>query len=166
MIMVIGVLIFSFFLESIVSNFIPLDTNFFVPLFSLISLIIIYPYFNGEKMNYLKVCAGIGLLYDVVFTDTLMMNLVFFILLGLFICFMNQLFSNNVFSVILISAIIIFFYRVMGYGILCLSGLFVFHMERLWESIFSSLLLNLIYASIIYLITDFLAKKYHIRKID
>ncbi len=166
MTIVVVVLIFSFFLESIISNFIPLDTNLFVPLFTLISLIIIYPYFNGEKTNYLKVCAGIGFLYDVVFTDTLMMNLVLFVLLGLFICFLNQLFSNNVFSVILISVVIIFLYRVMEYGILCLSGLFAFHMERLWESIFSSLLLNLFYVSIVYLITDFFAKKYHIRKID
>lgn len=163
---IFGVTILSFFLESIISNFIPLDSHFFVPLLSLMSLILIYPYFNGEKEDYIKVSALMGFLYDVVFTDTLLLNLVLFILIGLFICFLNRLFSTNFFSIVLVSVLVIIAYRFMNYGILCLSGLFEFQMIRFIDSILCSLLLNVIYVILLYFITDFLAKKYRIRKLD
>lgn len=158
--------IFSFLLESIISNFIPLDSQFFIPLFSLMSLVLIYPYFNGKKNEYLKTCITIGFLYDVAFTDTLILNLVLFLLIGFFICTINQIFSTNIVSVIILSIVVIIFYRILGYGILCLSGLLEFHINRLGTSISSSLLLNILYVILCYFITNAIAKKYRIRKID
>ena len=158
--------IISFLLESITSNFISLNNQIFIPLFSLISLVIIYPYFRTDKLRYIKACAILGFFYDIVFTDTLIMNLLLFSIIGFIISFINKIFSNNVISIVVISAIIILCYRFMSYSILCISGLFEFYGNRLWESIYSSMILNIIYAIVLYIITDILARKYHIRKID
>ena len=45
----------SLLLESILSNLIPIGT-YFTPLFSIVSLVIIYPYFINDDIRYIKYC--------------------------------------------------------------------------------------------------------------
>lgn len=158
--------ILSFFLESIVSNFIDIGNQVFVPLFTIVSLIVIYPYFKGKESNYFKACAVIGLCYDIVFTDTLLMNLLLFIFLGYIIHFMNKLISTNIINICIMVLICVVVYRMSSYGILCLAGFLSFNWLNLIRSIYSSLVLNMFYGMIIYLITDFFARKYRVYKID
>ncbi len=166
MVIVIVTAIVSFFLESIVSNFVALDSQLWIPLFSLVSLIIIYPYFKGQEQNYLKVCALIGFCYDIVFTDTLLMNFVIFIGIGVLIQGINHIFSTNMINICFMVPVIVALYRLVSYLILCLAGFFHFEWQSLGVSIYSSLLLNIMYAVIVYLITDRIAKRYRIYKVD
>mgnify|MGYP005768263019 FL=1 len=165
--MMVGVVtVLSFLLEGIVSNIVGITSTWLVPLFSIVSLIIIYPYFNHEEGNFLKVCFAVGLFYDLVYTDTLVINACIFTLIGFFIRWLNSWMSNHAISVLFITFLTIFVYRILMYLILIVVGFLPFDLNTLVTSITSSLLLNLIYAEVLYLITDFMSKKYRIRKID
>lgn len=165
--MMVGVVtVLSFLLEGIVSNIVGITSTWLVPLFSIVSLIIIYPYFNHEEENFLKVCFAVGLFYDLVYTDTLVINACIFTLIGFFIRWLNSWMSNHAISVLFITFLTIFVYRILMYLILIVVGFLPFDLNTLVTSITSSLLLNLIYAEVLYLITDFMSKKYRIRKID
>lgn len=166
MILVSITVILSFFLESIVSNFISINSQVLIPLFTIVSLIIIYPYFKGKESNYFKVCAVIGFCYDIVFTDTPLMNLLLFLFIGYMIHLMNKLISTNIINVCIMILSCVILYRVSSYGILCLAGFLSFNWLSLIRSIYSSLLLNMIYGMLIYFVTDFFARKYRIYKID
>lgn len=166
MILVFLTVILSFFLESIASNFIAINSQLFIPLFTIVSLIVIYPYFKGNERNYFKVSATVGFCYDIVFTDTPLMNLLLFLLIGYMIYLMNKMINTNIINISLMVLVCVILYRISSYGILCLAGFLPFHWLNLGKSIYSSLLLNMIYGMAIYLITDYFAKRYHIYKID
>ena len=62
--MICTVLIVSFVLESIFTNIVSTD-SILIPLFTITSFILIYPYFRKKNTNYIIVCLIIGLLYDI-----------------------------------------------------------------------------------------------------
>ena len=67
------ILLISFMLDSIVSNLVPLH-SLFTPLFSLVSLIVVYPFFYGDKKKFLIYSGIYGFLYDIVYTNTIFVN--------------------------------------------------------------------------------------------
>ena len=166
MILVSVVTILSFLLEGIMSNIIGITSQWLVPMFSVVSLIIIYPYFNHEEGNFLKVCFALGLFYDIVYTDSLIVNACIFTIIGFFILWLNSWMSNHAISVLFMTFLTIIFYRIIMYAVLTVVGFIPFELETLGTSIISSLLLNLVYVELLYLITDYCSKKYKIRKID
>lgn len=160
------VIIISFVLEGILSKYIPTNSLLFELLFTLISLIIIYPYFHNNENKYFGLCFFTGLLYDIVYTNTFLFNAVVFLIIGFIIKKINNVISNNSINVAIMSLIIIIIYRIIIYFILCLISYLNFNIKDLLYSIASSLVLNIIYSAILYLITDYISKKKHITKID
>lgn len=161
----ISILIISFLLDGIVSNIVSLN-SFFLPLCSLMALIIIFPYFKNNLGKYLKYCFVLGFFYDVVYLDTFLVNFLIFGLVGLFLYLLNQFITNNALNVILMGLITIVLYRFISYlfYILITSSSFVFY--DFIESIYLSLLFNTIYIFIVYIITDKISQKFKIIKID
>ncbi|MEG0826143.1 MAG: rod shape-determining protein MreD [Bacilli bacterium] len=136
------IVLISFFLESILSNYINISTNFFTPLFTITSLIVIYSKFENK---YLKICLLFGLLYDLVFTDTLFINMILFLLIGFFVKFVNIYLPKNYINNSIILIIIIIFYRIFIYIIMLMANQLTNNAFLLFKSIYSSLLLNIIY---------------------
>ena len=159
-------LIVPFRPDGTISNFIPLYSQLLIPLLTLMSLLIVYPYFNHDENDYLKVAGVLGVCYDIVFTDTVFLNCVLFLLVALFIRLLNEWFSNNIFSVGLMAMLVITFARILEYSILSLVGFFAFDWMYLFQGIYSSILLNVIYVMLLYVVTDKISRKFHIRKID
>lgn len=75
--MIIFISVFSFLLDGILSKY--LIKTIFAPMLTIVSLVIIYPYFNNNNYRYLKYNAIIGLLYDIVYMDTIFYNFSFFL---------------------------------------------------------------------------------------
>ncbi|MDD2181024.1 MAG: rod shape-determining protein MreD [Bacilli bacterium] len=163
--MIIFIIILSLLLENIMSNLIPMGT-FFNPLFSIVALVIIYPYFNNDDLRFIKFCAVIGLIYDIIFTNTLFLNMIVFIVVGLTIKLINIILSNNFINVMVISFISIVIYLILTYLILVIIGYKTFDFNYLFSTISKSLLSNIIYSFVIYIITDKISKKHKILKID
>lgn len=161
-----SIVLISFLLESILSNYVSINTMLFNPLFSIISLIIIYPYFKNDNMSFIKSCLIFGVIYDLIFTLTFPLHVLLFGLTGILIILINNFISNHLFNLPLISLAIIINYRIISYLILVLIGYLDFHFNILLNGITSSILVNIIYVLVLYLITDYYAKKHHIVKID
>jgi rod shape-determining protein MreD len=157
--------IISFLLDSILTSFIPIN-SIFLPLFSLISLIIIYPYFHKEENRYLVFSFLLGLLYDICYTDTIFLNAFIFLLISFFIKLINEYISNNVFNISFISMLVITIYRIITYFVLVIINYLKYDFNDLLVSIYSSLIINVFYGIMLYLITDFISKKYKIDKIE
>lgn len=166
--MILGLitLIISFYLEGIVSNFIGINTNLFSPLFTVVSLIIVYPYFYNKEDKYLMYLFLLGLLYDLAYTNTLGLNAIVFVLLGLFIKKINTYISSNIVNNVFKGLIIIIIYRLITYILLLFIGYIEVNFNLFIKSITSSLILNIIYLILINIVTNYISKKKHIVRID
>lgn len=144
-------LLFSFIFEGIISNFVCVSK----PLFTLTALVIAYPYYNSSK-EYFKMCVFFGILYDIVYTDTLFINGILFLGVGLITKKLNYYLVNNLFNSSIILIINIIFYRLCIYFILLLSkNSFL----NLFSSIYLSVLINLIFLYILYFIITNIRKR-------
>jgi rod shape-determining protein MreD len=156
---IIPSVVISFILDSVVSNF-----NVGLPLFTLMSLIIIYPYFKKDNHNFIRLCGIVGLLYDLVYTDTFLLNFLVFMVIGFIIMYINERIEHNLINVMLTALISIVSYRLITYFILILTGYLNMNISHLISSITSSLIINSIYVTGLYLVTDYYHRKYHILK--
>lgn len=155
------ILSIAFYLEGIFSNFVSISTKFFNPLFALVTLISIYPFFR-EKRKYFLVCFGYGVLYDFIYTDTLIFHGFLFICIGYLSYHMHKLFSLNIINIIFITFISIFGYRLLSYILLCLVGGYKFIWIKLFYSIVSSIIINIFFVTILYF---FFKPRYHYIKV-
>lgn len=153
--MTVIILIFSFLLEASISNVINLS-SLFIPLFVITSLVILYPYFKNKKFIMITIICG--LIYDVVFTHTLFINTLSFSLISIFIIFCYNYINYNIISSNIINIVTIIVYQIINYFLLCIIDYVKFNEMYLLKCISSSLILNIIYGIIIYLILKGLNK--------
>lgn len=161
--MIIVICILSFVLDSLISNFIPIN-SIFCTLFSLMSLILIYPYFNGNHEKYYITSFVMGLACDLIYTDTIIVNAVLFLLIAIVITRLNYILSNNYINVIIMALICIVIFRTITYCLLLMTGNVNWNMSNLLKSINRSIISNSLYVSIGYIITDTISYKLKIKK--
>ena len=68
------ILICSFFLDGILSNFLPYmvgDLSIFTPMLTIVSLIVVYPFFIKKERYYFISCFVLGICYDFMYTNLL-----------------------------------------------------------------------------------------------
>lgn len=145
-------LIISFFLDGLLSNLL-VFSNYLYPLCSLLSLVIICPLFKKRQVNkYYLFSMIIGLLYDIVYTNTLFLNFILFFLIAILIRMIYNLVSNNYLSLIIISFFIIVLYRITIYLVLFVVNYKLLNINILLQSVYSSFIINFIYVSLFYFI--------------
>lgn len=143
--------IISFLLDGILSNIL---TKPFIPLFSIVSLVVIENY-KKDKKKYLINCFILGLLYDLVYTNTLFLNGLLFLLIGFIILFCFNFLTHRLDIDLLISILSIILFRIFSF--LIYKMFYNVSSYLLLPSIYNSLIINLIYCIVIYL----LLKKLH-----
>lgn len=161
------IILVSFFLDAFVSSYIPISIsnyNLLVPMFTIISLIIILPYFKDDEGKYLITCLIFGILYDITFTNTFGLNASLFVGLGYVIMFLDGNLSNTLFSLIIKMIIVIILYDLVTYLILLLLNYIDYNILNLVIKIGKSLILNTIYLTLTYFITNKISKKFNIKK--
>ena len=159
--MIVFILI-SFFLESIVSNYINYS-SIFIPLFTLTSIVFSVSYFQLEK-EYFKICILFGFLYDITFSNTLFINSILFLIIGFITKIINYYLPNNILNNIISLIINIIFYRISIYLICVLANILDFNLLYLFKSIYSSLIINIIYIVFIYIILNLRKNKKYLNK--
>lgn len=147
------IIVISFLLDGVVGGLINYDSLMY-PLFSLLSLITSYTYFNQKDNMYLLLAFIIGLAYDLVYTDTLFFNACIFLSSAMLLKKIFEKFPYNYLSILLISLIMIFYYRIFIYLILIFINYLNFNTLVLLQGIYSSIIINIIYISIVYLIIN------------
>ena len=152
------IVIISFLLEGIVSNFVPIN-GFLAPLFTLVALIIIYPLFD-EASEYYKYAFVTGLAYDLFYTDTILFHAIIFCFMAFIITRLNLVLSDNYLNILIIMGICILIYRVITYSLLVLVSTMTFDFITLIMSFLKSLIINLIYSVLLFFVVKKCQRKY------
>lgn len=146
-------IILSFLLETSFTNILSVN-SYFIPQFLITSLVILYPYFKNNKLNFFLICIVFGYIYDVSFINSTYINTISFGVCSLAIMILNKYFNLNIYSLSIINILIIALFRIISYLLLLMPYYSKFNLSVLIESIYSSILINLIYGVFLYLISS------------
>lgn len=129
------------------------------PLFSMLSLLIIYPMISKNPSKYLGICGIVGIFYDICYANTLFLHLFLFLGMGKVIIFLFQHLSVSILNTYWVGMVMISLYRLVHSMFFILLGFSKWNITLFIESIYSSIILNSIYLFLFY----FLAKKIRIK---
>ncbi len=152
-------LILSFLLEAICTNIFSLD-SLFIPLFTLTALVIIYPCFNNKVFNFIITSVILGLVYDIAFSSSIFINTIVFGISSALIILLYNYVNFSIYSSILFNIVIIIFYRLVSYLILCVIEYLNFNQSLLFKGIYSSLIINILYGIVSYILLYCILNKY------
>lgn len=150
------IIILSFLFDNIISLLISPNSLFF-PLFTLLSLIIIFSY-NLKEYHLFLLSSFIGLIYDIIFTDTMFMNASIFLIFSLGIYLIFKRINYNLLNVIFVSILMIILYRIITYFLFLLSYSVSFNVFILLKGIYSSMIINIFYIMVLYFIRNKMIK--------
>lgn len=154
MIVAIIYVIFSFLLDSIISNFIPfnlIDPSYLKTIYSIISLVILYNYFDNQQ-KYLSIVIILGIFFDIVYTNTFILNIVIFLIIYFILSKLDYLITTNIVTINIKSIVCISLYHILTYIILLLSNYNSYSIKLLFIILLRSLIMTIIYTTISYLI--------------
>ena len=167
MIISIIYLVISFLLEGIMSNMFPStlsSISYFTTIYMIIAFTIIYPYFDNDKKYFILIFV-FGILFDILYTSTFMVNTFIFIIIGIVIKILYNILSDNVFVTNIISYVGIIIYHLLSFIILIITGYGDYSIILLFNIIIHSIIMTIIYTSISYFIIKFLYKKFDVKYI-
>lgn len=163
--MIYIILIFSFLFEAAFSNIVNIY-SFLTPLFLLTTLTILFPYFKNNKFNFILISTLFGLFYDISFTGTPFINTISFAISSGFIILGYSYMNYNIVNCNFLNIITICIYRVISYLLLCIIDYIKFDEIYLLEGIYNSLVVNVIYGIIIFIIVNLIAKIFNIKRVE
>lgn len=161
--MIVIVLIISFLLDGIVLSLTPVD-SYVLPLFSLLSLVVLYPYYSHNKRKMYASAITMGILYDIVYTNTLFLNTLLFLFLIYLVNRVYKVLTNNFINTFLIATITIILYRVINYLFFIVLGLISWNIGDIVECISHSLIINYVYIALFYFGLYAISKKLQIKR--
>lgn len=141
------IMLVSFFLDGVFSN---LLKSPLLPLFAIVAIVVMEKYYSGNEKKYLGYCFITGLLYDLVYTNSLFINAFIFLLIGFITIVFYYFLTHRLDMDILVAVASIIIYRIINFIVNAL-----FHevsSDQLLPSIYNSIIINVIYCIIIYLI--------------
>lgn len=161
MIISLIILIISFLLDGLMSNYITnniINISLFSTVYTVIALVIIYKFFSNDK-KYLTLISIFGLLFDIVYTNSLFLNSFTFFIIGIVIIFLTNKFASNIINNIVLSLISVFLYYIITSIILFLINYNNFNTYLIFKILYSSIIMTTIYSFISLIIIDILDKK-------
>jgi len=157
----------SFILDGLISNYVSINLvnpSYLRTIYTVISLIVIYHYFENEK-KYLSILLILGIFFDIVYTNTFCLNIFIFFIIYLIINHLNYLIDNNLFTINIKGIISIIIYHVLTYILLLLVNYNNYNLNILLTIIIRSIIMTIIYTTISYLLLNKIFKKLDNRKI-
>lgn len=149
-------IILSFILEASFTNLVKMN-SLFIPLFLLTSIVVLYPYFKS-KQNFILIAIICGFFYDIIFSNSLFVSTISFGICSLLIVLFNNYMHYNLLNCSFINVVTVIIYRLVSYILLLLIEYVKFDYMALLESIYSSLIINIIYGFILYGIAKLIIK--------
>lgn len=167
MLFLIIYVLFSFLLEGFMSNIFAsslTDVSYFTTIYTVISFVVIYPYFYNKKKYYILLII-FGILFDALYTSTFIVNVFIFLGIGFVIYLLNNILSDNIFMINIISIIAIITYHLLSFIILSIAGYANYSFLLLGRIIVHSIIMTIIYTSLSYLIIKTLFNRFDIKEI-
>lgn len=167
MLLLIIYVLFSFLLEGFMSNIFAsslTDVSYFTTIYTVISFVVIYPYFYNKKKYYILLII-FGILFDALYTSTFIVNVFIFLEIGFVIYLLNNILSDNIFMINIISIIAIITYHLLSFIILSIAGYANYSFLLLGRIIVHSIIMTIIYTSLSYLVIKTLFNRFDIKEI-
>lgn len=167
MIISIIYLIICLILEVIMSNFFSstlTNVSLFSTIYTIVGLVILYPYFNNDKKYFLLVII-FGALFGILYTSTFILEVVLFIIVGMIIKILYNIFPENIFMTNIISIIIIFVYHLLSFILLDLLSGINYDFMLLIDIIFGSIIMTIVYTTISYYVIKYIFNRRNIKQI-
>lgn len=145
------IILVTILLDGIITNYLPYTYNnlsYYTPLLTLTILSIIYPYI--KKKNFFIYVIIIGLLYDLLYSNILLLNTFLFIIINYFIKLYYGYLSNNYVSNFFLIIFNVIIYETCLFITTYILGNHTIIFDDLIYKISHSLILNIIYGSAIY----------------
>lgn len=157
------IIIISLLLDGLLSNYLPFlvnDLSIFTPLLTLISISLLYPYYRKKEKYFFIMIFITGIVYDLLYTNLLFFNGLLFLLIAYISKLIYHTYEMDYFKLIIYLAMIITIYESVTGLILFIFNLVPITFSRVIYKIIHSLLLNIIYGELLYLILNLIPKKY------
>ena len=157
----IVIMIVSLILDGILSNFLPYnELSLFTPLLTVVSIFLIYPFYKKKETKYFNILFILGILYDLFYTNLLFFNAAMFLIIG----YVTKIIYKNL-EISIIKLIIYLITVIIVYELATSTTIFIFNlvpitMTKVIYKITHSLLLNIIYGELVYIILKLIPKKY------
>ena len=167
MLVVIIFNLISFFLQGIMSNYLNYtisNPSLFSTIYTIITIIIVSKYFANEKKYYLLAFI-LGLLYDIAYTNTFVLNAVLFLTISIIARRIIDLLPDNIISINIISLLSIFIYHILSFIILVIISYNTYNLKLLLIICTHSIIMTIIYTTIMYLLSNYLSTKFDIKTI-
>ena len=163
MIQAIIIIALSRFFDGLITNYIPYQFNnlsLFTPELTVIGIFLVYPLFKKNKKNYFLIIFFSGFIYDLLYTDLIFVNAFLFLLLGYITKIIYSNLEVNVFKLVIYLILLIILYETLLFSTLFIFNKIDFIVSNLFYKIINSILLNVLYGILGYLIIN----KFVIRK--
>ena len=155
--------IISLLFDGILTNILPYTTNYlsiFTPMFTILIPKIIYPFYLKKEKRYLITLIITGIIYDLFYTNLLFFNSIVLFIFGLITIYLYKNIGYNYIKVLLYTIIFIILYELINSIVIIVFNLVPINISRVLYKITHSLLLNIIYSTILYFIIKKIPKKY------
>lgn len=157
------ILLISIILDGVLTNFLPYlvnDLSIFTPLLTVVSIFILYPLNRKKENKFFIIIFIVGIIYDLLYTNLLFLNGLLFVLIALISKVIYKNFEISYLKIIIYTIIIIVIYESVYAGILFIYRVVPVTLIKLLYKISHTLILNIIYTELLYLIINKLPKKY------
>lgn len=157
------IIIISLLLDGLLTNILPYlvqDLSLFTPLLTLVTLFIIYPFYRKKEKQYLITTFIIGMVYDLFYTNLLFFNSILFLIIGLMSSYINKKLEVNCIRLILYILIIIVTYESLTGLILFIYNIVPVTIPKVIYKITHSIVLNVIYTELVYLIIKIIPNRF------
>ena len=157
----------SFILDNLMSLLLPstlTDISYFTTIYIIISFVVIYPYLGDEKKFYILLVI-FGLLFDILYTGTFIFNVSLFLVIGICIKLLYNVFPENVFTMNVISLISIIIYHFLSFVIVGLISSINYDFILFINIVLHSLAMTIIYTSISYFALKVIGRKFNVKYI-
>lgn len=156
--MTIILLLIGIILDGIISIYIP-TSSYFLPLITVVTIFLIYDKLQKKEKIYFIEIALTGIIYDILYTNLLFFHLIIFICLGILTKYLYKIFSITPLKILFHIILLIIAYESLIAIILFIFRIVPVTIPKLTYKVTHSVILNIIYAEIIYFLTNINHKK-------
>ena len=157
------IIVISLILDGVLSNCLPFmvdNLSLLTPLFTLVTVSLLYPYYRKKEKYFFIMIFITGIVYDLFYTNLLFFNGLLFLLIAYISKIIYRNYEMNYFKLIVYIILVITIYESVTGIILFIFNLVPITLNRVFYKITHSLVLNIIYGELVYLILNKLPKKY------
>lgn len=140
-------------LDGVLSIYIK-SNSYLLPLLTITTIYIIYPKYIKNEKSYFIMIIILGLLYDLLYTNLLFFSAIEFFIIGTISKYIHKNLANNIFMQIIYISMIIIAYEFLTIAILYIFKVVPITIEKIIYKVSHSLLLNIIYGEILYLVLN------------